>query len=210
MKVKALLLSVFTAVLALGANAQFLRLEVDEIDNQGLVPGRTFRVYAVFGQEGDVIDAVYGEKSALLEVKSSTGFYQHERGGGMSSEVQKYDLTVVPELAYDSWVTIGREDNYMNHVNKFNMDFSAFDPAGGAIATDNGAWFVTPDKFQAKAGASKRILLMQLTSEGKITGVINIHGLHSVNGGDIFDEKGVRVNEAEEIRVEGLYFEAGE
>ena len=67
-----------------------------------------------------------------------------------------------------------------------------------------------PDKFQAKAGASKRILLMQLTSEGKITGVINIHGLHSINGGDIFDEKGVRVNEAEEIRVEGLYFEAGE
>ena len=205
MKVKALLLSVFTSALALSANAQFVKLEVEEIDNQGLVPGRTFRVYGVFEQEGDIIDAVYGEKSAPLEVKTTTKFYQHERGGAMSVEVQKYDMTVVPELAYDSWVTIGREDNYMNHLSGFIMDFGTFDTEGGPIVTDNGAWFVTPDKRQAKAGASKRILLMQLTSDGKISGVINLHGRTK----EIFDAEGVRIGGAEEIKAEGLYFEAG-
>ena len=44
--------------------AQFSHIEVDEVDNGGLVPGRTYRVYAVMEQEGDVIDAIFGEKDA--------------------------------------------------------------------------------------------------------------------------------------------------
>lgn len=206
MKIKALILSVLGAIVAVSASAQFVKLEVEEIKNGGIVPGKTFRVYAVFENEGDIIDAVYGEKTAPLEIKTTTKFYQHERGGAMSVDVQKYDLTVVPELAFDSWVTIGREDNYMNHLSGFIMDFGNFDTEGGSISTDNGAWFVTPDKRQAMAGSSNRILLLQLTSDGKITGVINLHGRTKA----IYDDAGVQVGGAEEIKVEGLYFEAGE
>lgn len=206
MKVKALLLSVLGAALAVSASAQFVRLEVDEIDNGGAVPGRTFRVFGVFEQEGDIIDAVYGEKTAPMEVTTTTKFYQHERGGAMSIDVQKYDLTVAPDLAFDSWVTIGRENNYLNHLSGFIMDFGTFETEGGPIATNNGAWFVTPDKRQAQAGPSKRILLMQLTTDGVINGLINLHGRTK----PIFDEEGVQIGGGDEIKAEGLIFKAGE
>ena len=78
-------------------------------------------------------------------------------------------------LKYDSWVTIGFEDNYMNALTAFLMDFSEFEQ-GGRLFTDNGAWFVTPDMRQAAAGPDGKLLLMQLTTEGEVSGRLNIHG----------------------------------
>jgi hypothetical protein len=206
MKGLGLLFSLVLAVLvATPLSAQFVRLEVDEIDNQGIVPGRTFRVFAVFESSGDILDAVYGEKTTPLKVTTTTKFYQHERGGALSTEIQKYDKTVVPELSYDSWVTIGLEDNYMNALSGFIMDFGEFDTQGGELATDNGAWFVTPDKRQSLAGPSKRILLMQLTSDGEINGIINLHGRTKA----IYDDEKVQIGGGIEIKAEGLVFVAG-
>ena len=37
------------------ASAQFVRLEVDYIDNMDKVPGDTYRVYAVMENEGDIL-----------------------------------------------------------------------------------------------------------------------------------------------------------
>ena len=45
------------------AFAQVVRIDVDYIDNMGKVPGDTYRVYAVMQNEGDILDAVYGEAS---------------------------------------------------------------------------------------------------------------------------------------------------
>ena len=49
--------------------AQFVRLEVDQVKahTEGDLAGfNTYRVYAVLAEEGNVIDAVYGEKNAPL------------------------------------------------------------------------------------------------------------------------------------------------
>ena len=197
----------FTAVLitlmVAPLSAQFLRLEVDEIDNEGKVPGKTFRVYAVFENEGDILDAIYGESSALLSITSTKPFYQHPKGGNLSTDIQRYDLSVNPELAYDSWVTIGSEDNYMNSLSGFIMEFGEFETSGGNIETSNGAWFVTPDKRQSMAGSSKRILLMQLTTEGKINGLINLHGrTKAVMKNEVLESGG------EQIKAEGVKFES--
>jgi len=198
----------FTAVLmtlmVAPLNAQFVRLDVEEINNEGKVPGSTFRVYAVFENEGDILDAVYGEASALMSITSTKPFYQHPKGGALSTDIQRYDVSVNPELAYDSWVTIGAEDNYMNALSGFIMEFGEFETSGGKLETSNGAWFVTPDKRQSMAGSSKRILLMQLTTEGKINGLINIHGRTKA-----ILENEVQVSGGEQIKVEGLIFVAG-
>ena len=188
-------------------SAQFVRIEVELIaeHTEGDLDGQsTYRVFALFESSGDIVDAIYGEKSAPLEVKSTTKFYQHERGGALSTEVQRSDITVAPELAYDSWVTIGLEDNYLNVLSGFIMEFGEFETDGGAIATNNGAWFVTPDKRQALAGPSKRILLMQLTTDGQIDGIINIHGRTKA----IYDENGEQIGGGDEIKAEGLVFQA--
>lgn len=157
------------------AEAQFKGLVVEEVDNKGRVPGKTYRIYAQMEAEGDVIDAVFGDGMDYLEVKSTKPFYQHERGSNSANEIQRSDVLSIEELKYDSWVTIGYEDNYMNALTAFLMDFSEFE-AGDRLYTDNGAWFVTPDMRQAAAGADGRLLLMQLTTEGDISGRINLHG----------------------------------
>ena len=196
-----------TFVLLLGTttyvSAQFVRLEVDYIDNMGKVPGDTYRVYAVMENEGDILDAVYGEASAPLKVSSTMPFYQHPKGGALSADIQRYDTTLDETLLYDSWVTIGAEDNYMNAVSGFIMeDALALFDQGNELVTNDGAWFVTPDKRQAAAGPSKRILLMQLTTSGDVEGLINLHGRTKT----VMDSEGNPLGAPEAIKNEGLTF----
>lgn len=160
---------------ASSSSAQYLGLEVDAIDNQGIVPGTTYRVYAVMESEGDLIDAIFGDGEDVLIVESTKPFYQSSLGGDLAKDTQRSLSESDETLKYDSWVTIGFEDNYMNALTGFMIDFSEF-ATGGRIFSDNGAWFVTPDMLQARAGKDKRILIMQLTTEGEVSGMLNIHG----------------------------------
>ena len=105
------------------AVAQFSHLEVDYIDNKGAVPGDTYRVYAVMENEGDILDAVYGEKEAPLRITSTKPFFQHPKGTATAANIQRGETNDDTTLLYDSWVTIGAEDNYMNFVSGFIMDF---------------------------------------------------------------------------------------
>ena len=125
--------------------------------------------------EGDVIDAVFGDGQDYLEITSTAPFYQHEMGGNSANELQRADVFTIDGLKYDSWVTIGYEDNYMNALTAFLMDFTEFEQ-GGKLYTNNGAWFVTPDMRQAAAGPDGKLLLMQLTTEGEVRGVITCMG----------------------------------
>jgi hypothetical protein len=190
------------ALLSFGASAQFLRLQVDEVSNSGLVPGKTYRVYAVMMNENDLIDAVFADQHNAIEIKSTKPFYQHPMGGALSVDVQRFDAQNDPTLLYDSWFTIGLEDNYRNYVMPFQVDsvqFKKFEQ-GQDFFTDGSAWFVTPDKRQVRADKNGRILLMQLTTEGKVTGKINIHGRtraiagpdgEVAEGGELIEVRGI-------------------
>jgi len=172
---KKITLCMVTLACGWGAQAQFKGLVVEEIDNKGVVPGKTYRIYAQMEAEGDVVDAIFGDGEDYLEVKSTAPFFQHERGANSANELQRADVQSIEALKYDSWVTIGYEDNYMNALTAFLMDFSEFE-GGGRLYSNNGAWFVTPDMRQAAAGPDGKLLLMQLTTEGDISGRINLHG----------------------------------
>jgi hypothetical protein len=184
--------------------AQFSHVEVEERDNGGVVAGRTYRVYAVMQNEGDVIDAIFGEDGKPLEISCTSAFYQHPKGGGMAAEVQRFDVQNDAALAFDSWVTIGLEDNYMNSLTAFppNTDFFGDFEKGGSLKTNNGAWFVLPDKRQAFAPEDKRILIGQFTTTGRVSGLINIHGRTKA----ITDMEGNVVSGAELIQAEGISF----
>lgn len=159
--------------------AQFNGLELELVDNKGLVPGKTYRVYAVMQSEGDVIDAIYGEADSPLSLRARKGFFQHPDGGPLSKDVLRYDLEKDELLSYDSWVTIGAQDNYQNSVAAFPPGFEeslASFEAGNDLETSDGAWFATPDQLQCLAGSDKRILLMQFTTVGNVTGTFGVHG----------------------------------
>ena len=195
---------IFTLALALAPAltfAQFQELVIEEVTNYGLVEGQTWRVYALMENPGDVIDAVFGEENAPLWLHAENGFYQHPKGGALASEVQRYDVEQDRSLRYDTWFTIGKADNYLNKVSSFppDLSFDAFE-AGGDFETNNGAWFVVPTEFQAIAPPDRKILLMQLTSDGPIEGVLNLHGREA----QTFDEAGNIVGSVTPIQVEGV------
>ena len=201
------------ALCASPAMSQFVRLEVDEINNGGIVPGKTYRVYVVMENEGDCILAVFGlDKSEQsiplpLSIETTTVFYQHEMGGALSSAIQRSDVDYYPELAFDSWLALNRVDNYGNFVAAVPPNYTfldEFESEGASINITDGAWYIMPDKLQSRAGKSKRILIMQLTTSGVVSGLINIQGLTK----EMFDENGESLG-MNVIREEGLVFKAG-
>lgn len=158
-----------------GAFAQFDGILVEEVDNQGAVPGKTYRIYVQVKNSFDYLTAVYGFKDNKLSITSTKPFFQSAYGGAMANSVVRRTVNEKPELKYDSWVTIGYADNYQNAVNSFLISFDEFE-TGGKLETTDGAWYVTPDQQQSKAGAAKKILIGQFTSEGVITGIVNLQG----------------------------------
>lgn len=197
-------LAFFTAGIS---QAQFVRLEVEEVPNNGIVPGKTYRVYAKMQNPGDIIDAVFAEEKNPIEIKSTAKFYQHPKGGALSNEVQRFDIQNDPKLTFDSFFTIGLTDNYNNYVTPFLMDSvqtKAFEQ-GNAYVSFNSAWFVTPDKRQTQAGKDGRVLLMQLTTTGVVTGRLNLHGREK----EVIDENGDVVDGGFIIEQRGLTFTCG-
>jgi MYXO-CTERM domain-containing protein len=116
--------------------------------------GTTYRIYAQMDQ-GDRLDAVAGNGSQGLALTSVTGFYHNSNGGPTSKDINSNFFSFVPSLEWDSYVTVGAlyadgspfGENALNNV---GIDWSAFE-AGGDLETDNGTWFVTPDKAQGEA-----------------------------------------------------------
>ena len=116
--------------------------------------GTTYRIYAQMDM-GDRLDAVAGNGSQGLALTSVTGFYHNSNGGPTSKDINSNFFSFVPSLEWDSYVTVGAlyadgspfGENALNNV---GIDWSTFE-AGGDLETDNGTWFVTPDKSQGEA-----------------------------------------------------------
>ncbi|MFT4679795.1 MAG: hypothetical protein ACI84C_000954 [Flavobacteriales bacterium] len=181
---KKLIFTLLAAAVCSISYGQFSRLVVKEVPNEG-VDGKTYRVYAEVKGAEDHIHAVFGQEGHPLKVESTKPFFQSKYGGGMSKEINRSTVEENSELKFDSWVTIGLEDNYNNALNIFIMTLDGFEQ-GNALETSDGAWFVTPDHLQAFADDNKMILLMQLTTAGEVTGVLNLQG--RMGSGEVFKE----------------------
>jgi hypothetical protein len=55
------------------------------------------------------------------------------------------------------------------------LDLSSFE-RGGNLQIVDGAWFCIPTMPQIYAGPDKRVLIMQLTTDGVIDALINLQG----------------------------------
>jgi len=172
-----ILLIVFACVFCYWGNAQLKGIITEQVENEGKVPGRTWRVYAEMTDSGDQLFVAFGDSVHKIEIKSTKPFYQSKAGGALSKDSNRKEASEDPKLKFDSWITIGAEDNYNNNMNTLNLDLSIFESRGGAIDSGKeGAWFCIPTDKQAYAGDDKRILLMQLTSEGRISGKLSLMG----------------------------------
>lgn len=155
-------------LLSIWTNAQCRGIEVEEVENSGYVKGKTYRVYVQMEHDSDQVNMVFGDEQHPMEILSNKPFYQNEFGGALANNVNRKLSREKKELAFDSWFTIGATDNYENNTTNFLLDLAAFEKEGASVRTNNGAWFCTPGYGQARAGKARRVLIMQLTTEGEL------------------------------------------
>ena len=171
-------LSVFAvgSLIATTAMADYTGLSYDPVDNGDGT--WTARIFANFDAETDELDAVFGDADNSLLITSGGNFYQNDFGGATSADINPALYDAFPSLRNDSWVTIGLEDMTDNEMLNIGIDFTNFE-AGGAITTDNGSWFATPDDPQVLAGEDLRVMVGQFTMFGldsNVSGVLNLQG----------------------------------
>jgi hypothetical protein len=137
----------------------------------------TYQVFLSTPNASDVLTAIVGDQDFALNLSSTTSFYQHPGGGVTPEGLSAAMLSMAPELAFDSYVTIGL-DGPATELGEVNTGivpgpWSASFEAGGPVnVTDEfgGGWYVVPDAANAVVGDDARILIAQLTTDGQISG----------------------------------------
>lgn len=144
--------------------------------------GTTYRIYANFDDGTDIIQALFAEAPYALSITSTAGFYQDPLGGLTPDGIQPLLYGAFPNLAYDSWITLGQEDATITPSfgvvggPAWSSAGIAFEAGGDFFVNDGvgGSVYVTPDQVQAQPDAQGRVLLAQLTTTGEWSFECNI------------------------------------
>ncbi len=159
----------------MSANASDVTLVVKQIDNSGLVPGNTYRLYAKVSTLAKSIHAIFGAVQNSLIINSSAAIWQSDLGGYSAGNVNEEFFTYDPALQFDSWFTLGFENNEGSDLWDLGMDFSAFENGTG-FSADNGAWFLLTTNERCFADEDGLLLLAQFTTSGVVSGTLNVQG----------------------------------
>ena len=172
LKLLGLTAGVGSLILAGTASADFTGISWESSESAF---GTVFQIYADVDTGGQ-LNAVFGDAVDVLSISAVNGaFYQNAFGDSVSTGINPALLPVFPSLAYDSWVTIGLSDQVGNAMLNIGIDFTEF-ALGGAITTDNGSWFATPDDLQVYE-VGGRVLIGQFTTTGDgVQGTISLQG----------------------------------
>ena len=167
------------------SNAQLTGISVEEyVDHtttgiaelEGFI---TYRVYVDCTNPFDEVSAIYGDATSPLVLTSTDGFYQNTFGEPFGWNINPAFFGSFAALEYDSWVTIGAQDNaVIGTHNTVGLDMSSFE-AGSDLVLDNangGSWFTLFGDAAAQAGDDLKVLIAQLTipSGSAFTGNFNV------------------------------------
>jgi MYXO-CTERM domain-containing protein len=161
-----------TLLLSAAASADFQGLSYDVVAIDGVSGHWTARIYANLGS-GDRLDAVYGNAANPLSMGTTSSLYQNAFGGNTSTAINPALYAAFPSLVYDSWVTIGLEDQGNNALSDIGMNYGA-----DSVSTSDGSFYVTPDDAQG-AEVGGRVLIAQFTSmdyDSHLVGTISLQG----------------------------------
>ena len=158
---------------------------------EGALAGQTtYQILLHTENTSDFVTSVYGNINEPLAIETSTSFFQHVLGGVTPENVNPLLLGNYPNLAFDSWITIGLDgpanasngENGAATVQSPNQLWSTiFEPGSGApggnIVMDDevgGVWYVLNGDANGMPSAEGTVLLGQFTTDGALTGNMNI------------------------------------
>ncbi len=141
----------------------------------------TYRIYLNTPSASDYVSAVMsGGNGGSVALETTGMFYQHQYGGPTANLINPALFGFFPALEYDSWVTIGTQSQPVSGEQgtsigafaSWTADFnngSSFS-VGGSV---NGGWFINGGS-NGYAGDDNKVLLAQLTTDGDLSGALNI------------------------------------
>lgn len=149
----------------------------------------TYRFYLELTHPEDFVSAIYGGDEAPMSLNlTSPMFNTPFASGATAGGVNPIILNYFPEVAFDSWITIGLEHapagagqsdvSAMESPNQpYLQNFvsgSATDGEGFEISDGiGGAWFVLNGTANGYAGEDLRVLVMQVTTAELPSGILN-------------------------------------
>ena len=164
----------------LTAKADFTGLTYEVVATSDV--GTTYRIYANFNDNTDILQAVFAEAPFAMSITSSAGFYQDELGALTPAGINPLLYGAFPNLAYDSWITIGQDDSdFPSSVGvvggaAWSSAELLFESGGDFMVNDGvgGSVYATPDQIQGQPDADGRVLIAQLTTTGEWNLLCNI------------------------------------
>ena len=160
-------------------------LSVETHEEGGVFGMTTYRVYVTTPNETDFVSAIAGDEANPSFLRTSTSFYQSALGGATADIINPLFFSLSPELAYDSWLTIGIESAPLpgdgtaapQLVQADGDTWLADFEAGNNLEINSffgGSWFTTNLASNGEAGADKKVLVAQLTTDGTLTGQLYV------------------------------------
>ena len=155
------------------------------IEDMGDTPeGKRQRMYIETPNTTDVLSAVTGDVINPTFIRSTLPFFQSPLGDVTPNGINPAFFPIFEELAYDSWVTIGIEDNMLSPTESSvqivppTTDWQSSFNAGGDIELEGDfgdGWFVIWDETAGTytnglSGDDNRILVGQFTTNGVLSG----------------------------------------
>ena len=163
---------------------------VEEHVSGDLAGMTTYRILLHTENPDDFVSSAYGNQNEPLDVSTTTSFYQNELGGLTPDALNPILLSAYPDLAYDSWVTIGLDgpadpaagENPTATVQSPAQSWTtAFEPGFGAPGGDlvmndpvGGVWYILNGNANGLPDADGTVLLGQFTTDGELSGTINV------------------------------------
>ncbi|MGB1100272.1 MAG: hypothetical protein ACPGYS_05125, partial [Flavobacteriales bacterium] len=155
-----------------------LSLELVASHEGGELDGmRTYRVYLDVAHSADQVTSFTGNDEFALSLNTTTSFYQNAFGGATSNDITSGAVALVPELAYDSYVTIGLTGQPQGQEGSVELIpgtwMDAFE-AGDSFTVNDGigsGWYIIPPvAVNGLGGDDQRVLVAQLTTDGDLSG----------------------------------------
>ena len=164
----------------------------------------TYRVYMNMQNESDFMSSCSGDSENPLILASTTGEWYNNTYAQIwnAQGLNVVFFTFFPELAYDSFLTIGAEDSTTPGAQHPSTVWGAIVPTeefvggpGNNITVDDaigGAWYVSfpgtvePSSHVAFAGEDLRVLVAQFSTAGAISGQFSCQVFVNGDQGDEF------------------------
>ena len=138
---------------------------------------RTYRIYLDVANATDQVTSFTGNDEFALALSTTTSFYQNALGGATPNDISSGALALVPELAFDSYISVGltgEPEGQEGSVELIPGSWVDEFEAGQSFIINDGVgsgWYIVPPvAVNGLGGVDQRVLVAQLTTDGDISG----------------------------------------